>query len=241
MAETERDLWWYRALHGLTFSAIREATDGYGSSIVDAGCGTGGLLLHLREGGYGNLRGFDLSDAAVAYCRERGLDVLQEDLRNLGAVFAGQRLDVIVSNDTLYFLTASERRAFFGQCRELLRPGGIVVCNVPALRAFRGTHDLAVGIRQRFSRDDIRAMISQSQFEVLRYMFWPFFLSPLIFLGRVRQRMMLRANLVKEIRSDVKMPPALLNRALLKICELENAILPRRPFGSSLFLVLRRL
>jgi hypothetical protein len=43
-----------------------------------------------------------------------------------------------------------------------------------------------------------------------------------------------------EVRSDVELPPHWLNAVLLAITRAENALLRRKPFGSSLFLVGRR-
>lgn len=241
MAEVERDLWWYRALHEKCHAVIQSEFGRLDINILDAGCGTGGLLWKLREKGYSSLRGFDLSEIATSYCRERRLDVSQLDLRQIRSQFNENYFEVIVSNDTLYYLTEAERRSFLAECCWLLRPGGLLICNLPASEAFSGIHDLAVGIKHRFSRADVLRMNCAGQFNVLQATYWPFLLSPLVFAARALQRTRLRFGLVGEISSDVKMPASWVNAILLKICQFENKFLRgHAPFGSSLFLVLRR-
>jgi SAM-dependent methyltransferase len=48
MYRFERDYWWYRGLHLLVRNAIQDHAGGF-RSLLDAGCGTGGLLRQLRE------------------------------------------------------------------------------------------------------------------------------------------------------------------------------------------------
>lgn len=52
MAECEQKLWWYRALHERTVEAIRQRFGQQPLRILDAGCGTGGLMMYLREQGF---------------------------------------------------------------------------------------------------------------------------------------------------------------------------------------------
>tara|TARA_R110000850_G_scaffold272385_2_gene407530 strand:- start:513 stop:1274 length:762 start_codon:yes stop_codon:yes gene_type:complete len=47
-------------------------------NVVDLGCGTGNLLNQLRELGVKS-KGAEYADAAMAYCQERGLDVISLD------------------------------------------------------------------------------------------------------------------------------------------------------------------
>ena len=240
MAECEQRLWWYRALHERTGGAIRSRFGDPGTRILDAGCGTGGLMMYLQGQGYKVVEGFDLSESAVAYCRSRGLKVQQLDLRQMAQHYAGSRFDVIVSNDTICYLDAEEREAFLSSAHDLLNAGGLLVFNAPAFEAFSGTHDQAVGIGKRFQRRDIRDMRAMAGMVELTSGYWPFLLSPAIFLVRSLQRRRLSRGLVKEIRSDVSMPPGWINQFLLGLCRAERKLLGLAGVGSSLFVVLRR-
>ena len=64
-------------------------------SVIDAGCGTGALLAALRERGC-EVLGLEYSEAGLAYCRRRGLEVRKFDLEN-GSFDDGRSFDVAVS------------------------------------------------------------------------------------------------------------------------------------------------
>ena len=51
MAKCEKELWWYRCLHELTLKKINAATKIAHQSILNAGCGTGELLVRVKENG----------------------------------------------------------------------------------------------------------------------------------------------------------------------------------------------
>ena len=45
MDTVEDHMWWYRALH----RRLADALGGVGGTVLDAGCGSGGLLARLRD------------------------------------------------------------------------------------------------------------------------------------------------------------------------------------------------
>ena len=241
MAQVESRLWWYRALHHLVASALRTHPSGREARIVDAGCGTGGLLMFLREHEYRCFSGFDVSTEAVAICEQRGLPVHVGDLRQLNHIITCGFADAIISNDTLYFFTAEERKRILKRCARALAPNGLLIVNLPALRAFHGIHDVSVGIAHRFTEPEVQALLSSTGLSVVRMIFWPFLLSPLIYAHRLAQRLRLQRDRNVQIRSDIDLPPAPLNRILEIVTRMENAILPWKPFGSSLFVVAKKL
>lgn len=240
MAGVEARHWWYRALHQLVADALKLHPRGKNARIIDAGCGTGGLLSFLRARGCDNLSGFDLSPEAVRICHERGLPVQTGDLRDLNQLLPPRSAEVIVSNDTLYFFDHSEQSQLLNFCAQALAPGGLLVMNVPASNAFRGIHDLSVGIRHRFSAREIRQALASAQLDLARLRAWPFFLSPFIYLRRAAQRRLLERQPGTEIRSDIDLPHPPVNAALSLLTRLENRLMPWKPFGSSLFVVARK-
>lgn len=240
MARAETGLWWYRCLHAQVARVIETHPHGRNAAVVDAGCGTGGLLLSLRQLGFTKLSGYDVSPEAVRTCRERGLEVALQDLRGIGNVVEPGSADVIVSNDTLCYFDHVEQEAISRNLSDALAPGGLLVLNLPALAAFRGIHDLAVGIGSRFSKADVRRLMPGDLFELVEQRFWPLLLSPLIYVARLRQRRRLRKNPALEPRSDVVLPPAPLNGLFGLVTRIELMLPPVAPFASSLFLVGRK-
>lgn len=241
MAECEQNLWWYRALHERTASAVRRHFKGGKSiRILDAGCGTGGLMMHLRQQGFDSVEGFDLSERAVNYCLGRHLAASKLDLKEIESHYGGKKFDVIVSNDTICYLNAEELNSFIAGACTLLEENGLLVFNAPAFDLFGGTHDLAVGIQKRFQRKDIQNIPAASGFVQVESSYWPFLLSPVIFAVRSLQRLKLAMGLAGQIHSDVSMPSPWINRLLLGMCRFEQKWLKSPAAGSSLYVVLMR-
>lgn len=46
-------------------------------TVLDIGCGLGQMLSKLKEQGYKRLKGIDISNESITFCREKGLDVDQ--------------------------------------------------------------------------------------------------------------------------------------------------------------------
>jgi SAM-dependent methyltransferase len=84
MSEVEDHMWFYRALHTRLRDFLRQGLgDTAAPRVLDAGCGTGGLLRRLEkmEPGWA-LSGVDLSPMACAYaCKGVRADISVESLR----------------------------------------------------------------------------------------------------------------------------------------------------------------
>jgi SAM-dependent methyltransferase len=240
MAKVEGELWWYRTLHGLTLGAIEKQ---FGSDrnihILDMGCGTGGLLMYLKTKGYQNVQGFDISEDAVRICQGRGLDVKLGNLLDAQSLINNTGLSVIVSNDTLCYLTHQQMEQVVQTLAGKLASGGLLLMNLPALDAFGGIHDKAVGIIHRFDSSDAARLVNSSGLELLGKRYWPFSLSPLIYLIRLIQRGQMKKGHFQE-ESDVELPNRVVNSLLYGLVSAELRLIRSGLFGSSLFVVLRK-
>jgi hypothetical protein len=83
-------------------------------------------------------------------------------------------------------------------------------------------------------------LVEPEQFECVSMRYWPFFLSPIVFLARLLQRIRIRFDRNLEIQSDIDLPPRLINQLLFRIVCFENAVFKKKPWGSSLFVVIRK-
>jgi 2-polyprenyl-3-methyl-5-hydroxy-6-metoxy-1,4-benzoquinol methylase len=244
MFEVEEKLWWYKILHEKVIAEINSFANGNKQiTILDAGCGTGGLLLKLQDAGYQNIQGFDFNDDAVAFSKSRGLNVQKLDITHLQGVFEKESFDVIVSDDVLYQFEDEVIEKTISSIVDILKPNGVFITNNNAFEIFRGTHDIAVGSKKRFVLKDFKAYLSQIKaVSISKHHYWSLFLSPLILVVRLLQKLQLKLHLVdlQNIKSDVEMPSEFMNNLFYNICKFERKILKKSPFGSSLFLVLKK-
>jgi SAM-dependent methyltransferase len=239
MNKVERRHWWYVSLHALTLNAIKKNFNLLNISILDAGCGTGGLLSFLKNNNYYLLQGFDIADDAVKIAKSKNMDVKNGDLKCYK--FDRVSYDVIISNDTMYFFDLKEKKHILNEFHKSLNTNGLVILNLPSFNIFSGIHDQAVGIQKRFDRKMINEMINKSKYKIEEEIYWPFLLTPIIFFVRFLQRIQLKINKSMKIESDIGLPPAFINNLLIKFVKLENKIFSSKPFGSSLFLVIKKI
>ena len=243
MFRLEGRLWWYRILHERVANAIsRQFSDSKSLRIFDAGCGTGGMLDYLLKQGHTNLYGVDGAADAVDFCRERGLTVDVLDLNELATYRPGETFDVIICNDVFCYFDDLALTKLLTELRKRLAPGGLLISNNNAFWVFRGAHDLAVGSTRRFVIADFERLMPKSGLYIQSATYWSFLLSPLILAVRQWQNLTLRLGWQRADAptSDVQDPGAFVNETLYQLVRLETRILPRTPFGSSLFALLSR-
>jgi homoserine O-acetyltransferase len=97
-----------------------------GTSVLDLGCGAGGLLARLKQQDHHRLVGIELDEQAVVTCVQRGLDVVQADLNRGLRTFADGQFDCIVLSQTLQAMRDVE-----GLMAEMLRVGRTCIVSFP--------------------------------------------------------------------------------------------------------------
>lgn len=236
MRDNEERHWWFRTLRTQVVRALaRHVVRRSGLRLLDAGCGTGGGLRRWNVAlGLDRSYGLDLSAAALQFSAGRGLGPLVR-----GSVttlpFGDATFDAAVSLDVLC-LEGVDEAAGLAELRRVLRPGGILVLNLPAFPGLRGEHDLAVRIRRRYRRPELEQLVTAAGFRVRRCGYWnallflPFALVRRIRSGRVADRPPV---------SDIRPLPGPLDALLAGLMRLEVAVSERvrLPFGTSLLCV----
>jgi len=96
------------------------------SSVLDLGCGRGGLLVKLLANGNKNLMGLELNEESVLYCLQRGLNVVQADLNSGLYPFSDGQFDYIVLSHTLQAVRDVEHLV-----NEMLRVGQQSIVSFP--------------------------------------------------------------------------------------------------------------
>jgi SAM-dependent methyltransferase len=238
MYEAEDTHWWYRGLRGAIFTMLRLGkARKRNPAILDAGCGTGGVLVALSEAGFTNAEGFDFSETAIRFCKERGLvNVRQGSLVDIP--FEGEMFDIAISCDVLNDAGIPDEGLALRELYRVLKPGGRLFLNLPALRLLSSEHDRATSIVRRYTRRDISEKLEVAGFRIRRATYRNMLLFPMILAVRLLRREKPQ-DLDKPARSDIVVPPAPINAALSLIVGIERLLLSRinLPVGSSVSIV----
>jgi SAM-dependent methyltransferase len=241
MFEVEDTHWWYVSLHELISSYVQGERERVGTPLemLEAGCGTGRLCQII--GKYGNVKGVDASELAVGFCRKRGLENVS--LADLNSAELGANLyDVITSIDVIYHRDIKDEKVVLERFFAALKPGGVLILNVPAFEFLRSTHDIAVQTRRRYTRKDLDSLLSICGFSVEKSSYRIACLFPPIAIYRLARRILPHSPHPENVVSDVYPPSPLLNKLLLSVARAENSLQRLIPltFGTSAFMIARR-
>jgi SAM-dependent methyltransferase len=163
-----------------------ELAEEYGDPILEVGCGTGRVLLHLAEAGY-SAEGMDFS----AQMLERGQRKLKgrADLRGKAhfhqadaRTYISERRYALILfsyNAFMHFRTPSDQLAVLRQMKSLLKPDGLLVFDLPnAGETFASADDGALTFERSFTEPESGNLVMQQSIsrldraEQLQYVQW---------------------------------------------------------------------
>jgi len=233
MFRVEGTHWWYGALHRLIFQALEaELPDWRKKEILDVGCGTGAILKQL--GNPEKNVGIDVAPEALSFCRQRGLNNVRQG--DIGALpFADASFDAVICSSVLYHQWVSDIPGAAREMHRILRPGGLLLINVPAFPFLHSAHDEAVMTARRFRKAEIRQLLLKQNFKIRRLTYWTTFLFPLA----VAARTLGGSKMGRDF--EVK-KTSLSNRLFGRIMTIELKLLKTIsfPFGVALFAVAKK-
>lgn len=106
--------------------------------ILDLGCGYGAFLLMLRDEGYTNLRGVDVSPEQVQLAHELGASMVQHGSLE-SALSVENTVSLITMFDVIEHLTRSEAIAALQSIHSALADGGTLIMRTPNIDAKLGS------------------------------------------------------------------------------------------------------
>lgn len=236
MAMLEATMWWYRALHAGLQQRIEDTGLPPGARLLDAGCGTGGLLARLSGMPLRlELNGLEYDAEAAALTRDKtGLAVQVGSVNALP--YRETAFDIVVSADVLSHAGVDEAAALaeFLRC---LKPGGRLLLNLPAYQWMASAHDVHVHNVRRYTAGQARRMVAAAGFTTVSGGYWNSLLFPLMLLHRLLSRGSAEGG------SDVKAYPGWQDRLFFAVTALERRLARvglRFPFGGSIWIEARK-
>ncbi len=164
--EIEQTHWWFQGRRKIIAGFVEEIcrrVKGGPARILDVGCGTGANLLMLSK--YGDAEGVDVSEDALSFCRERGIDKVR-----LGAgealPYDDGTFDLVTAFDVVEHM--DDDLAGLKEFRRVLRPDGRVLIIVPTFMFLWGVQDEVSNHRRRYRLPELRSVLEQAGFEIER-------------------------------------------------------------------------
>jgi SAM-dependent methyltransferase len=183
--------WWYRerrAILGREQHRLRLSgqlpPSGWGrlrppGRAIEIGAAGGGNSLALKKLGW-DVLATEYLDAGVRIAKERGLNAIQADARDLPV--PSESFDLAVAFDVLEHIE-EDHLAAAELCR-VLRPGATALVAVPCDMALWSEHDVASGHFRRYTRDGLAELLSKAGLAVEALWSWNVLLRPVVALRR---------------------------------------------------------
>jgi SAM-dependent methyltransferase len=226
-------MWWFTALHSNLLMLYRWARPSLAgtSKLLDAGCGTGGLLArladHLPET---EAFGLDADETACCWAAEKSTRPVCAGSIN-ALPFGDAAFAAIVSVDVLCHEGVDEVRAL-GQFHRCLAVGGILILNLPSYRWLMSHHDAAVYNVRRYTKTEVINLLRDAGFRPIFASYWNAVLFPLM----VAARKLVPGG----SGSDVRLHSSVVEAACRAATTIERGLMRagiRFPFGGSVLAV----
>ena len=236
LRELEDHMWWFRGMELISLALVeRFVANASELAILDAGCGTGGMLRPLSR--FGTVTGLDRSAQALRLAKTRATGALvQASVER--APLAEKSFHLVTSFDVLYHLDVHDDTEALREIARVLRPGGTFLVRVPAHESLRSQHDEAVHTRQRYGKKELVEKLRGAGLEPIFVSYANCLLFPLALLRRGAEKLTSR----KREGSEVEAYHPTLNQLLSIPLTIEAWLLRRTslPFGLSLVAVARK-
>ena len=234
--QVEERHWWYVGRRRIIRSLVEKICSTLGNSnprILDVGCGTGANLKMLAE--HGRAEGVDISQQAVDFCHERGLESVK-----LGAAedlpYENDSFDLVTALDVVEHL--DDDVAGLREMRRVLCPDGRLLLFVPAFMFLWGVQDDVSNHRRRYTLPSLLRAVEAAGFviEWSSYANISFFL-PVLLVRSVMRWLGLRAD------TEYGINISLMNGPFSRLFAAERFILKdgKLPFGVSAVCIARRV
>jgi SAM-dependent methyltransferase len=167
----------------------------------------------------------EFAPTAAQIARERGIDVIRADARELPV--RTESMDLVTAFDILEHIEEDYLAA--AEITRVLRPGGTALIAVPADMALWSAHDTAVGHVRRYTRGTLADVIVKGGLVIEDLWSWNVLLRPLVSLRRKSTN-----------GSDLNKVNPLVNASLKAVITAERYLPVKSLPGVSLFLRARR-
>lgn len=227
----------YTSRHNLVFTLTKQYLSNTNRSkvkILDAGCGTGLLAKKLEK--FGRVLGVDTHPEAIRYSKRRGVTVKKASVTNLP--FPNNMFDLVTSIDVIYHKAIRYDQEALEEFYRVLKPGGILILRVPAIKWFHLSHDKHVHTRERYAKNELVKKLYTAGFLIEKISYVNMFLFPLAAMKNIWESLFPPSN----IQSGVNSLPKSVNTILTKLLNIEIFLFTKvnLPFGIGLITVARK-
>ncbi|GAB2176076.1 class I SAM-dependent methyltransferase [Dongia sp. agr-C8] len=145
--EIEADHWWFKGRRRLFGRILQRLGIPKDARILDAGSSSGSNLRLLRDEGYSNFTGLEISAHAIALCKAKGLGPIEPG--DICAMpFPDASFDFVLATDIIEHVDRDDLA--LKEMLRVLKPGGHCLVTVPAFQSLWGHEDVKLHHKRRY-------------------------------------------------------------------------------------------
>lgn len=205
---------------------------------LEVGCGTGVLREQFEAATSWIIDATDLDHAALSQARpSRGRTLyydIFEEVEELKEAY-----DVLILFDVLEHI--QDTKPFIRSLLNHLKPGGLLLINVPAVQSLYSDYDKVAGHVKRYSKRSLEEEFTDFNLKIKDMRYWGFSMLPLIFARKIVLMIQKNQSTDQIIERGFKPPNAFVNNLFTWTMRAETASSPKPPLGSSLLMVGQKL
>ena len=172
-AAIEETHWWFSGRRRLFARELARGGVTARACALDTGTSAGTNLRMLKQLGFRNVTGLDISEDAIAFCEAKGLGpVEQGDI--CAMPFADDSFDLVLATDVIEHVEEDD-----GALREIarvLRPGGALLLTVPAFELLWGLQDRVSKHKRRYRLKPLAEKLTVAGLRVQRAYYFNYLL-----------------------------------------------------------------
>jgi len=237
----EKTHWWFVGKRKIFLFFWKKFVSGNRSKdikILDIGCGDGSYIKTINKIGYKNTYGVDFANEAIGFCKEKRVkNIRLHNMENGLPFFENNFFDVVVMLDSLEHIKNENK--ILEEINRILKPGGVILINVPAHQFLWSHHDEYLHHQRRYSKKYFTKKMNDHNFKIKRLTFTNFFIFLPGFLIILLKRYITKSKVI----ADTQEINVVLNPILKLLYDMEIFLLhfANFPFGFSLFAVVKKL
>lgn len=233
-SEIEASHWWFTTRRWMFSKIIRSWNPAQDAPILDVGSSSGTNLRMLKDMGFTNYSGLDMSDESIRYCREKGLGtVIKGDICKLP--HGKDQFSLILATDIIEHVENDSLA--IRELYRVLKPGGHILITVPAFMSLWGLQDDVSHHKRRYRKRELKERIEDAgiRTETMYYFNYLLF-APIWAARRIINLLKIRA----ESENDINNP--IINFLLTVIFRLDvmTARIIHPPFGVSILAIITK-
>lgn len=232
--------WWYLGMREIAFSILKSIENNYYfSKVLDAGCGTGGILNYIKKYFLDPI-GTDISEKALRLCKTRNLKKLCcADIDSMP--FKDETFNLITCFEVLCQRRVCNDEYALKELYRMCKKGGKLLIRLPAFNLLYSLHDKAADTKRRYTKDYLKEKLIKCGFVIRRVTYANTLLFPFELFWRIFAKFFKNNN--STLNSDLNKTNKFLNKLFLYVLTLEKMILKKidLPFGLSIICIAEKV